>query len=229
MKLTVIVPIYNEASTLRELLARVEAVAIPKEVLVVDDGSDLATKQALDEIVNDEVTLFVHERNQGKGAAIRTALAHARGDVVIIQDADFEYFPEDYSLLIRKYSESGARAVFGVRDLRSRHWHMRWGNKILTQMTNVLFGSRLHDMETCYKLIERRLLQSLELNSRRFEIEAEITGKLLRSGVTIEEVPIRYDPREEGKKLTPWDGFPTVARLIRTRYWRPRTVMVEAE
>lgn len=222
MKLTVIIPVYNEASTLAELLARVRAVAVEKEVLVVDDGSDQATKDLLRGASLGEARLFTHERNRGKGAGIRTALEHATGDVVIIQDADLEYYPEDYLELLRVYQEKGARAVYGVRDLAGRPPHMRWGNKLLTLLTNLLYGGSLGDMETCYKLIDRRLMQSLDLQSRRFEIEAEITAKLRRLGVHIHQTPIRYSPRdEEMKKLTAWDGIPTVRVLLHYRFWRP--------
>jgi glycosyltransferase involved in cell wall biosynthesis len=224
MRLTVIIPIYNEASTLAALLARVLAVPIDKEVLVVDDGSDEETKEVLRQTVagdNQDLRLITHPENKGKGSAIRTALSHASGDAVIIQDADLEYFPEDYAGLLRVFQANGARAVYGVRDLSHRSWLMRWGNKAMTLATNLLYGQNLKDMETCYKLIERDLFQSLDLQSRRFEIEAEITAKLLRSGINIYEAPIRYEHREEGKKLTPMDGIPTLAKLIECRKWRP--------
>jgi hypothetical protein len=141
--------------------------------------------------------------------------------VVIIQDADLEYFPEDYEELLKVYRENKAKAVYGVRDLSHRSALMRWGNRAMTLATNILYGVRLKDMETCYKLVDRPLMQSLELQSRRFEIEAEITAKLRRLGVRIYEAPIRYEHREEGKKLTPWDGVPTLSKLIECRFWRP--------
>jgi glycosyltransferase involved in cell wall biosynthesis len=221
MKLTVIIPIYNEASTLGALLTRVEAVDIEKEILVVDDGSDDETKEALNAAVSGETRLITHPENKGKGSAIRTALSQATGDTVIIQDADLEYFPEDYANLMAVYQQNNAQAVYGVRDLRHRSWLMRWGNRAMTMATNVLYGHRLKDMETCYKMVDRKLFQSLDLRSRRFEIEAEITAKLLRSGVKIYETPIRYEHREEGKKLTPMDGLPTLQKLLECRFWRP--------
>lgn len=221
MKITVIIPIYNEASTLATLLSRVEAIPIEKEILVVDDGSDEATKRQLSQAISDQIQLLTHTTNQGKGTAIRTALAKATGDAVIIQDADLEYFPEDYLQLIRKYEENNAKAVYGVRDLSGRSSLMRWGNQAMTLATNLLYGSRLNDMETCYKLINRELFQSLELQSHRFEVEAEITAKLLRSNIQILEAPIRYEHREEGKKLTPMDGLPTLGKLLQCRFWQP--------
>jgi len=221
MRLTVIIPIYNEASTLGELLSRVRKVPVDKEIIVVDDGSDDGTKDELREVVAEDFLLMTHSENRGKGSAIRTALSNATGDVVIIQDADLEYFPEDYVNLIQVYEENETRAVYGVRDLSHRTWLMRWGNQAMTLATNILYGYKLKDMETCYKMIDRRLLQSFDLQSQRFEIEAEITAKLLLSGVNILETPIRYDPREEGKKLTPMDGLPTLKKLISCRSWKP--------
>ncbi len=220
MKLTVIIPIYNEASTLSALLARVQQVPVDKEIIVVDDGSDKETKEELQKAVTADILLLTHPENRGKGTAIRTALARAAGDAVIIQDADLEYYPEDYSQLIEIYIDNDAQAVYGVRDLSRRSRLMRWGNQAMTLATNILYGQKLNDMETCYKLIERRLFQSLELQSKRFEIEAEITAKLLRSGIQIFEAPIRYEHREEGKKLTPWDGIPTLRKLVSCLRWR---------
>lgn len=227
MRLSVIIPVYNEASTLRALLQRVVDLPIDKEVLVVDDGSDAETVGQLQAAVADSlpgvVHLFTHMKNQGKGAGIRTALEQATGDVVIIQDADLEYFPEDYVELLRVYEQHGAQAVYGVRDLADRDFLMRFGNNFLTWLTNRLFGAHLHDMETCYKLVDRQLMQSLALRSHRFEIEAEISAKLLRRGVKIYEAPIRYDPRDEaaGKKLSPLDGLPTLATLVKYRLGLP--------
>lgn len=223
MKLTVIIPIYNEASTLGVLLGRVESVDVNKEILVVDDGSDDETKEALKQAISGNTQLITHPENKGKGTAIRTALSQATGDTVIIQDADLEYFPEDYAELMETYVKNNARAVYGVRDLSHRSWLMRWGNKAMTLATNLLYGQNLNDMETCYKMIDRELFQSLGLQSHRFEIEAEITAKLLRSGVRIYEAPIRYEHREEGKKLTPLDGLPTLQKLIECRFWNPPT------
>lgn len=223
MRLSIIIPVYNEASTCAELLERVVKVPIEKEILMVDDASDEETADQLRAVVSEDVQLFTHLENAGKGAAIRTALKHATGDVVIIQDADLEYYPEDYVSLMEAYRDGQSGAVYGVRDLRHRSFLMRAGNNFLTWVTNLLFGAQLHDMETCYKMIDRRLMQSLNLTSRRFEIEAEITAKLLRRGVDIVEVPIRYQPRaeDEGKKLSPLDGLPAMATLLKYRLGLP--------
>ena len=223
MKLSVIIPVYNEADTLAELLDRVLAVPVEKEILVVDDGSDQATKDLLQTAANNNsVQLITHPENKGKGAAVCTGLEHVTGDVVIIQDADLEYDPQDYQRLLATYQKNQAQAVYGVRDLSRRSRLMRWGNQAMTALTNLLFGSRLRDMETCYKLVDRQLMQSLQLNSRGFEIEAEITSKLLLNKVHIYETPISYDHREEGKKLTPWDGIPTVKTLLKYRFGADR-------
>jgi len=222
MKLTVIIPVYNEDQQFLELLDRVESVPVSKEIIVVDDGStnDLF-KNIGEQLANRDLIFLQHDTNHGKGAAICTALNHATGEVVIIQDADQEYFPEDYSLLLKAYVENKVDAVYGVRDLKSRSIHMYYGNKFVTLLTNILYGGKLHDMETCYKLINRDVFKCLKLQSRRFDIEAEITAKLLLLRTKIVEVPIRYEPRREGKKLTVWDGIPTVVALIKCLPWKP--------
>jgi len=231
MKLSIIIPVYNEASTLAPLLERVLAVPLnDREIFVVDDGSDRETKTLLETAVSkNDVQLLTHPNNRGKGTAICTALKHVTGDVVIIQDADLEYFPEDYVELLSVYEKNNAQAVYGVRDLSDRSSLMRWGNYLMTFVTNLLFGSKLNDMETCYKLIDRRLMQSLALSSRGFEIEAEITSKLLNLGIQIYEAPIKYDHREEGKKLTPWDGIPTVTTLFKYRIRKQQSQKLQIE
>jgi glycosyltransferase involved in cell wall biosynthesis len=220
VKLSVLVPLYNEDSTCVDLLRRVDAVPVEKEIIVVDDGS---RRSMADEIraAIPSVRQFAHQQNRGKGAAIRTALEQATGDVVIIQDADSEYFPEDYVPLIEKLRQHPGAVVYGVRDLTHRDPLMRWGNWFVTAVTNVLYGSRLHDMETCYKLIDRQVMRALDLGGNGFEIEPEITAKLLRMGVRIVEAPIRYEARTDGKKLSPMDGLPTVLMLLRCLRWRP--------
>jgi glycosyltransferase involved in cell wall biosynthesis len=216
MKLSVLVPLYNEDATCVDLLRRVDAVPVEKEIIVVDDGSK---RSMADEISSalPSVRQFAHAQNQGKGAAIRTALSHATGDVVIIQDADSEYFPEDYVELLQALKQHPGSVVYGVRDLTRRDPLMRWGNWFVTCLTNLLYGSRLHDMETCYKLIDRRVMLGLDLQGNGFEIEA----KLLRLGVRIVETPIRYEARTDGKKLTPMDGLPAVGMLLRCLSWKP--------
>ena len=220
MKLSVLIPLYNEDSTCVDVLRRVDAVPVEKEIIVVDDGSRCSMADEIRAVLP-TVRLFAHQRNRGKGAAIRTALEQATGDVVIIQDADSEYYPEDYEALLAALGQHPGAAVYGVRDLTRRDPLMRWGNWFVTFATNVLYGSRLHDMETCYKVVDRRVMLALDLGGSGFEIEPEITAKLLRLGVKIVEAPIRYDARTDGKKLTPMDGLPTMLMLLRCLRWRP--------
>ena len=222
MRLSVIIPVFNERATIDELLRRVEAVDIDKEVVVVDDGSTDGTRDALLRLGSAGPTVVLHEANRGKGAAIRTGLQHATGDFVLVQDADLEYDPADYHRLLRMLEERGADAVYGSRFARGRpqmKLSHRIGNQLLTGITNVLFGSALTDMETCYKLIRRRLLAEIGITSNGFSVEPEITAKLLRRGIAIHEVPIAYVGRSfaEGKKISGKDFLTAVWTLLRIR------------
>lgn len=227
MKLSVLIPVYNECKDVRELLERVAAVPVDKEIVVVDDCSTDGTDDILREMTLDgpakraEVSLEVihHERNQGKGAAIRTALAQAKGDVVIIQDADLEYDPQDYLRLLAPIVRGQAQVVYGARDLSDQKRVVRWGNRFLTWATNLLYGTRLTDMETCYKMMTAEVARGLTIRSNRFDIEPEITARITRQGYAIHEVPISYTPRVK-KKLSPWrDGLPSLLALIRYRFF----------
>jgi len=218
MKLSVLIPVYNEEGSVQLLLERVLAVPVEKEVVVVDDCSTDKTWDALQSVDDPRIRVFRHDVNQGKGTAIRTALSHATGDMVIIQDADLEYDPNDYPRLLAPVLRGETRIVYGARDLDSQKLPFRLGNKFLTFCTNVLYGSRISDMETCYKLMPREVMLGLELQPSRFQIEPEITAKLLRQGHCIQEVPIWYQPREE-KKLSAWrDGLPALWTLIKYRF-----------
>ena len=221
MTLSVIVPIYNEDETCVEILKRVSAVAVEKEIIVVDDGSANDIAPIIRDAAIPDLRILAHTRNQGKGAAIRTGLAEATGDIVIIHDADTEYSPEDYPRLLAEMKQKGVKAVYGVRDLAGRSTLMKFGNHFVTWATNRLYGSTLKDMETCYKMVDRRLLQSLELVSNGFEIEAEISAKLLRLKIPIAQIPIQYTAPTVGKNLTPLDGIPTLVMLIKTLGWHP--------
>jgi len=218
MKLSVLIPVYNEGASVADIVARVAAVDVDKEIIIVDDGSVDATPGILRDLVVDDLRVIHHPENRGKGAAIRTALEAATGDALIIQDADLEYDPQDYTRLLETFADKGADVVYGVRDLSGQRFYMRWGNQLMTLATNLLFGTRLSDMETCYKLVDRELMQSLGLRSDGFDIEGEITAKLLRRGLRIHEAPIHYYPRYEEKKLSPWDGIPTLWALIKYRF-----------
>jgi dolichol-phosphate mannosyltransferase len=222
MRLSVLVPVYNEESHVRELVDRVLKVGVDLEVVLVDDCSTDGTWAVLASISDPRVRLFRHPVNRGKGAGVCSALEQASGDLVIIQDADLEYDPADYPKLLAPVVEGRAQVVYGVRDFSHQTRLSRMGNRFLTLATNVLYGSRISDMETCYKLMPRRVMQSLHLIPSRFQIEPEITAKLLSKGHHIYEVPISYDPRSMGqKKLNPWkDGVPALTTLLKYRFDR---------
>jgi len=218
VKLSVLIPAYNEAPTVEALIRRVAAVDVDKEIIVVNDGSTDGTGEILDRLDIPGLRVIHHPKNQGKGAAIRTAIAAAQGDAIIIQDADLEYDPDDYHKLVEKMVAENAKVVYGVRSLKGQKPFIRLGNQFLTWMTNLIYGSRIHDMETCYKLVDRELMQSFRITCNRFDLEAEVTAKILKRGHRIYEVPISYTPREE-KKLSPWrDGFPALWALIKFRF-----------
>jgi glycosyltransferase involved in cell wall biosynthesis len=221
--LSVIIPVYNEAATLPELLKRVMVVPVEKEVLIVDDGSTDSTGDFLKEISDKTVTVLRHERNRGKGAAIRTALPYIRGEFVIIQDGDLEYDPMDYLVLLQAVHDSEG-VVYGSRNLnpRSGKSYLRYwlGGVALSHIANSLYGFHLTDEATGYKLFRSSLIRSLDLKCDGFEFCAEVTAKLGRRKIRIKEVPISYSPRkfEEGKKIRWTDGLKAVWTLLRLRF-----------
>jgi glycosyltransferase involved in cell wall biosynthesis len=224
-KLSVIIPVYNERNTVAEAIRRSRSVEIPldREIVVVDDGSDDGTTQILSQLKDSTVRVVFHEVNRGKGAAIRTGLSHVTGDLVLIQDADLEYDPEDWPKLLTPVLKGKARVVYGSRFTGERRNMMFWhwvGNRFLSLVTNALYNTTLSDMETCYKLFDRKLVQSIPLRSDRFGFEPEVTAKILRTGERIYEVPISYAGREihEGKKITWKDGIEALRVLIRCRF-----------
>jgi glycosyltransferase involved in cell wall biosynthesis len=226
-KLSVIVPVYNERNTLVEALRRMRAVELPdaieREIIVVDDGSTDGTRDVLKQLGDSTVRVVLHDVNRGKGAALRTGFAHATGEYVLVQDADLEYDPEDWPKLLNPVLRGKARVVYGSRFTGERrnmlllHWI---GNRFLSMTTNVLYNTTLSDMETCYKLLERDLVGDMKLHSNRFDIEPEITAKVLKRGIRIYEVPISYSGREfdEGKKITWRDGFAALWTLVKYRF-----------
>lgn len=217
MKLSVLIPVFNEEDSVVELVRRVAAVDLPLEIIAVDDASTDRSLERLAVLDEPRLILLRHAENRGKGAAVRTALAAAKGEAVIIQDADLEYFPEDFPALLAPLAEAQADVVYGVRDLSTQPWMRRFGNRLLTSTTNLLYGTRLADMETCYKMIRTPVARSLRLSADRFDIEPEITARLLAGGYRIHEVPVRYAPRRV-RKLSPWrDGPHALWTLLRLR------------
>lgn len=222
--LSVIVPVYNEVAHVDELLQAIHASPVRKEIIIVDDGSNDGTREKLQAMPPmDDVTIVFHEKNCGKGAAIRTALAYARGEYVLIQDSDLEYDPQDYPALLQPLEEGKANVVYGVRpDRPERGLRFFLGAKLLTHLTNLLYAAGIHDEATCYKVVRRSLLTSMQLECKRFEFCPEVTAKLCRMGEKIAEVPISYNPRSpvEGKKIRHSDGWLAIWTLIRYRFVR---------
>lgn len=234
MTLSIVIPVFNEEKTVDQLLKNVLAVKLPlkikKEIIVIDDGSTDQTRNILNSLKRDFI-LISHDKNKGKGAAVRNGFSQAKGDFIIIQDADLEYNPQDYYSLLEPILMGKSRVVYGTRLV---NYPMKlWGenktvlpthliaNKFLTKMTNLLYGSNLTDMETCYKLFTREVLPSLDLKSDRFDIEPEITAKILKKGLKILEVPIKVIPRtySEGKKISWRDGIQAVIILFKYRFY----------
>jgi dolichol-phosphate mannosyltransferase len=223
---SVIVPVYNEAAHVDELLQAIHASPVKKEIIIVDDGSTDGTREKLRAMPlanNNDVTVVFHERNCGKGAAIRTALEYARGEYVLIQDSDLEYDPQDYPALLRPLEQRHANVVYGVRpDRPERGLRFFLGAKLLTHLTNLLYGAGIHDEATCYKVFRRSLIAQIDLQCHRFEFCPEVTAKLCRTGEKIAEVPIAYQPRSagEGKKIRHADGWLAIWTLLRHRFTR---------
>ncbi len=227
MKLSVIIPVYNERSTLEPAVRAVLAVNEADEILIVDDGSPDGTRDLYPAIaqLDGSIRVILHDKNMGKGAAVRTGFAHATGDIFLIQDADLEYDPRDYRSLLRPIEEGRAEVVYGSRfrggpTKTMFFWHMV-GNKLLTLVTNIVYNTILSDMETCYKVFRADVVRDIPLRSRGFEFEPEITSKVLKRGYRIYEVPISYNGREfeEGKKLNPWrEGPKALYYLLKYRF-----------
>jgi dolichol-phosphate mannosyltransferase len=219
---SVIVPVYNESAHVDELLQAIHASPVKKEIIIVDDGSTDGTREKLQALPPlEDVTIVFHEKNCGKGAAIRTALSYARGEYVLIQDSDLEYDPRDYPALLQPLEEHRANVVYGVRpDRPERGLRFFLGAKLLTHLTNLLYRAGIHDEATCYKVVRRSLLAQIRLECQRFEFCPEVTAKLCRMGEKIAEVPISYTPRSavEGKKIRYSDGWQAIWTLIRYRF-----------
>ena len=227
MRVSDIIPVYNERATVEPAGRAVLAVDRADEILIVDDGSTDGTRDLYPDIqaLDDAIRVILHEKNMGKGAAVRTGFAHATGEIFLIQDADLEYDPRDYPALLRPIEEGRAAVVYGSRfrggpTKTMFFWHMV-GNKLLTLVTNIVYNTILSDMETCYKVFRADVVRDIPLRSRGFEFEPEITSKVLKRGYRIYEVPISYNGREfdEGKKLNPWrEGPKALYYLLKYRF-----------
>lgn len=225
MKLSVIMPVYNEIETIEEIVARALATGLVSEIVIVDDGSTDGTREVVKQWDDHpQIKVFYHDKNCGKGTAVRTAFDKATGEVFIIQDADLEYDPRDYPKLLQPIEEGYADVVYGSRFIggparKIYFWH-RVGNNMLTLFANMLYNLDLTDMETCYKCFKAEVVQDMPLHARRFEFEPELTAKIAKRHYRIYEVAISYYGREfsEGKKITGWDAFPTIWALLKYRF-----------
>jgi glycosyltransferase involved in cell wall biosynthesis len=224
MKLSVVIPVYNEVRNLKEILKRVRETKLAAEIIVVDDGSQDGSRELLAGLKGKDLRVILHPKNQGKGAAVRTGIQAVRGDVVLIQDADLEYNPHDYPALLQPIRDGIADVVYGSRFLGGPRravmfWHMV-ANQMLTFMTNILYNAILSDMETGYKVFRRTVAEGMTLRSKRFDFEPEFTAKVLKRHYRIYEVPISFNPRDysEGKKIKLGDAFVAVWTLVKYRF-----------
>ena len=225
MNLSVIIPVYNEVNNIEEIIKRVQSTKLAAEIVIVDDASQDGTREILQKLDGKKkVRVILHEKNQGKGAAVVTGMNAAKGDVLLIQDADLEYDPRDYPMLLQPINEGIADVVYGSRFLGGPHrvtmfWHLV-ANRLLTTMTNILYNTILTDMETGYKVFRRDVIKGMKIRAKRFNFEPEFTAKILKSRHRIFEVPISFNPRDysQGKKIKLKDAFEAVWALLKYRF-----------
>lgn len=227
MLLSVLIPAYNEIKSIDTLLEKIQAVPLTKEIIIVDDGSTDGTRDRLATYQSEpNIRVIYHEHNQGKGAAIRTAIQHMTGDIAIVQDADLEYEPQDYLALVQPIVDGKEKVVYGSRFLNreNRHSYMTFyiGGQVVTLLTNILYNQRLTDEPTCYKVFDTNFLRSIPLECTRFEFCPEVTAKVAKRGIRIKELPISYYPRSiaEGKKISWFDGLEAIWVLLKYRLVR---------
>jgi len=224
VELSILIPTYNEIKTIDNILKKIDAINIEKEIIIVDDGSSDGTKEYLSKLSKRKYNVLFHKKNMGKGAAIKTGLKYASKKFFIIQDADLEYHPSDYINLLDLIMKKNLSVVYGSRFRNKNNQKSNQiyflGNFLLSFSTRLLYGHMITDMETCYKLFRTDFLKRITINSNGFDFEAEVTAKVLKKGVKINEVPIKYSPRsiEEGKKITYLDGFKAIWTLLRYRF-----------
>ena len=232
MKLSVIIPAYNEINTIKEIITKIKLIKISKEIIIVDDFSTDGTREFLKNLDDPQIKTFFHKKNYGKSHGVRIGIKEARGDIIIIQDADLEYDPQDYYKLIKPIEQGKAKVVYGTRfpkkkghpsllhpyEILSNPFY--FANKILTIMANILYNAKITDEPTCYKVFDSDVLKSLNLKSERFEFCPEVTAKIRKKGFKIHEVPINYNPRtiDEGKKINWKDGVEAIWTLIKYRF-----------
>lgn len=227
MKLSIVIPVYNEKSTIREIIRRVQAVdlGMEREIVVVDDGSTDGTREILAGLASGQIKVLLHEKNKGKGGALQTGFSAAEGDIVLVQDADLEYDPKEYPTLLAPILDGRADVVYGSRFLGGPHrvlffWHSV-GNRLLTSFSNMVSNLNLTDMETCYKVFKSEILRKIRLRSERFGFEPEITIKMAKLKCRVYEVPVSYSGRDyaEGKKIGWRDGLAAIFHIVRFRFF----------